>query len=236
MGKTAIAIRHVMYEDLGSFEKVLNKRGFSIEYYDAGYDDLKSIIKNQPDLLIVLGGPIGVYEADDYPFIYDELEILKKRIQDDLPTLGICLGCQLIAGAAGAHVYPGPEKVIGWKPITLTDDGLQSCFLPYENNNIHLLQWQGDTFDLPAAAVRLAGSDIYENQAFKIGNNILAVQFHPEVTKRGLEKWFIGHISALKNAEDNSLKIMRETTAQFADNAEKVSVEFFKSWVDTIQS
>ena len=161
--------------------------------------------------------------------------ILKKRIQEDLPTLGICLGCQLIAAAAGAPVYPGQEKVIGWKPIKLTDDGLQSCLFPYGKKNIRLLQWQGDTFDLPSEAVRLASSHIYENQAFKIGNNILSVQFHPEVTKRGLEKWFIGHISALKNAENASLKIMRETTAQFAADAEMVSVKCFKLWLDSIQ-
>ena len=235
MPKRAVAIRHVMYEDLGSFESILAERGFNVEYLEAGYDDLNPILNSQPELLFILGGPIGVYEKKDYPFINDEIETLKYRLKKDLPTLGICLGCQMIAAAAGAEVYPGPEKVIGWKPIQIFNDGQQSVMGPFSKENLHVLQWQGDTFDLPVGAVHLAGSDIYENQAFKIGENILGIQFHPEVTVRGLEKWFIGHIGALKSSKNTSLKIMRETTIKYAGAAENAAVKFFNAWMDSLQ-
>lgn len=233
MPKRAVAIRHVMYEDLGSFESILAERGFNVEYFDAGYDNLISILKDQPELLFILGGPIGVYEQSDYPFIEDEIEILKFRIKMDLPTMGICLGCQMIAAAAGSDVYPGPEKVIGWKPIQLTKDGQQSVLEPFGQENLFVLQWHGDTFDLPVGAVHLARSEFYENQAYKIGENILGIQYHPEVTGKGLEKWFIGHIGAMKSSKNTSLKIMRKTTQTYSHAAEKAAVKFFRSWLDS---
>src|ERR1700742_236766 len=107
--KTAIAIRHVAFEDLGSFEKPLLEAGFALEYRDAGAGNLLRGDPH-PDLLIVLGGPIGAYEDADYPFILDELSLLSRQMERGRPTLGICLGAQLMARALGARVYPGPEK------------------------------------------------------------------------------------------------------------------------------
>src|SRR5579872_3354826 len=188
--RTALAIRHVTFEDLGSFEKPLHDAGFAIEYRDAGAGD---ILRGGtlPDLLVVLGGPIGAYEDADYPFILDELALLTRQMELGRPTLGICLGAQLMARALGAHVYPGKEKEIGWKPVDLTDAGTAS---PLRHlNGLALLHWHGDTFDLPAGCDLLASTAICRQQAFSKGPNILGLQFHPEIMASRIEYWLIGH-------------------------------------------
>src|SRR5262245_44697084 len=99
-------LRHVSFEDLGAFAPVLERRGAAVDICDIGLDDLGAVDPLGPDLLIVLGGPIGVYEEDRYPFLTEETRLITRRIEANRPTLGICLGAQLIAKAAGAKVHP----------------------------------------------------------------------------------------------------------------------------------
>jgi GMP synthase (glutamine-hydrolysing) len=198
--KLAMAIRHVAFEDLGSFEGVLRKRGFTVRYHDIGLDELAAIDPLAMELLIVLGGPIGVYEDERYPFLKEELRLLETRLTANRPTLGICLGCQLMAKALGARVYPGPHKEIGFAPIMLTAAGQSSCLAPFSSPGATVLHWHGDTFDLPSAAVRLASTEHYENQAFAVGGNLIGLQFHPEATASGFERWLIGHTAELTSA------------------------------------
>ena len=203
--KTAVAIRHVGFEDLGAFASVLEAFGYETRYLDVGIDNL--VDSQGADLLIVLGGPIGAFEDDIYPFLSEEVEILRDRLARSKPTLGICLGAQLMARALGALVYPCPAKEIGFAPITLTADGQASCLAPFAENPV--LHWHGDTFDLPEGATLLASTPICANQAFAYGPNALAVQFHPEAGGAGFEPWLIGHafelsvlkvdVSALRN-------------------------------------
>lgn len=188
--KTALAIRHVAFEDLGSFEKPILEADFALEYRDAGAGNLLGG-DPQPDLLIVLGGPIGAYEDAAYPFILDELSLLKRQMDLGRPTLGICLGAQLMACALGTRVYPGPEKEIGWKPAELTSAGADSPLRHFDG--IPVLHWHGDTFDLPEGCDRLASTAICRQQAFSRGRNILGLQFHPEVRASHMEYWLIGH-------------------------------------------
>lgn len=118
------AIRHVCFEDLGSFAGVLAERGLSPLYRDAGIDDLAGIDPLAPELLVILGGPIGVTDTAAYPFLRDELALLEQRLAADRPTLGVCLGAQLIARVLGSAVYPGQAREIGWQPLELTAAGL----------------------------------------------------------------------------------------------------------------
>ena len=108
--KTVLAIRHVAFEDLDAFTPVLAERGYAVRYLEAGYDDLAALDPLADDLLVILGGPIGVYEDDAYPFIHDELRVLRARLEAGRPTLGLCLGCQMIARALGARVCSGSLK------------------------------------------------------------------------------------------------------------------------------
>lgn len=123
---SVLALQHVAFEDLGLIEGVLRARGWGVRYCNVPTDDLSSIDPRQDDLVIVLGGPIGVYEEKAYPFLKDEIAWIKARLQSARPILGICLGAQLMACALGAKVYPGPAKEIGWAPIQLSKAGQQS--------------------------------------------------------------------------------------------------------------
>src|SRR3546814_419265 len=132
---------------------------------------------------------MGVYEIDKHPWIPHELERLRARIAADRPTVGVCLGSQMIAAALGARVYPGPVKEVGFAPVTLTDAGRASPLAPVGDTPI--LHWHGDTFDLPEGATLLASTAHYANQAFAKGPNLLALQCHPEVDGEGLEDWLV---------------------------------------------
>jgi len=176
MSRTALAIRHVAFEDLGTLGPLLEQRGFEIRYLDAGVDDLSNLDGLAPDLVVALGGPMGVYEDDAYPWIADEVAILERRLAAERPTLGVCLGCQMMARALGGKVYPGPAKELGWAPLELTETGRESPLGHVEAAPV--LHWHGDTFDLPAGASLLASTSAVANQAFAIGAHALAFQFH----------------------------------------------------------
>ncbi len=196
--KRAIMIRHLAFEDAGILAPVLAARGIAATYRDAGVDDLREVALDAGDLLIVLGGPIGAYEEAKYPFLIDELELLARALTTGTPTLGICLGAQLLARALGARVYPGRAKEIGIAPITLTEEGARSC-LAHLTVDRCVLHWHGDTFDLPEGAMRLASTDITPNQAFARGS-ALGLQFHIEAEPSTFERWLIGHTGELAAA------------------------------------
>jgi GMP synthase (glutamine-hydrolysing) len=180
VARTAIAIRHVHFEDLGAFDVVLRRHGYAVHYCDAGIDDIAGVDPLAPDLIIVLGGPIGVYDELAYPFLGHELALLERRLAAARPTLGICLGAQMIARALGARVYPAPAKEIGWGELQLSEAGRNGPLRHF--TGVPVLHWHGDTFDLPQGAELLASTEICPNQAFSFGRRAFACQFHPEVS------------------------------------------------------
>lgn len=223
--KTVNVIQHLAFEDLGSLEDVFYQLGFRVRYFEAGVDDLSPAL-NYEGLTVILGGPIGVYETEDYPFLVDEIAGLKQRLKANKPTIGICLGAQLIAHALGAKVYAGHQKEIGWSQLEIK---------AVENNplaaleNVEVLHWHGDTFDLPSNATLLASSSIYPNQAFSIGNNILALQFHLEITEQSFEKWLIGHTCEIRHAGLSIPQLRTDNLAyatQLEDQTAKVIQHF----------
>ncbi|MFC3171034.1 glutamine amidotransferase [Acinetobacter vivianii] len=223
--ETVNVIQHLAFEDLGSLEDVFYQLGFRVRYFEAGVDDLSPAL-NYEGLTVILGGPIGVYETEDYPFLVDEIAGLKQRLKANKPTIGICLGAQLIAHALGAKVYAGHQKEIGWSQLEIK---------AVENNplaaleNVEVLHWHGDTFDLPSNATLLASSAIYPNQAFSIGNNILALQFHLEITEQSFEKWLIGHTCEIRHAGLSIPQLRADNLAyatQLEDQTAKVIQHF----------
>lgn len=227
--KNVLAIRHVAFEDLGSFEPLLAARGYALRYADAGLDDLAALDPEAPDLLIVLGGPIGACEEDTYPFLRDELALIERRLARQLPLLGICLGAQLIARSLGARVYPAREKELGFAPIALTAEGARSCLHPYAADGT-VLHWHGDTFDLPRGAVRLASTAICENQAFSYGPAALALQFHIEAPAQGFERWLVGHAHELSSL-GLSVPSLREQAGNLAPALAAKAARTLAAWL-----
>ena len=198
--KNAIAIRRLHFEDLGTLAPILEGAGYQVRYLDVCVEDLAALNPAESDLLVVLGGPIGAYEDDLYPTLKDELKLLEKRLAAQRPTLGICLGAQLMARALGARVYPTGGKEIGWGPVTLSAAGRESAFRHLGQDGVAVLHWHGDTFDLPQDATLLASTRFSRNQAYAWGANALGFQFHPEASAARLEQWFIGHACEIATA------------------------------------
>ena len=230
--RSAIAVRHTESEDLGLLSAILDQAGWTVSYCDAAVNDLADPSIAKADLLIVLGGPMGVYDCDDYPFLTREIKLLERRLTQDLPTLGICLGSQLMARALGAAVFPGLTKEIGWGPVTLTREGEASC-LAALTAKAKVLHWHGDTFDLPNGALRLASTTAYENQAFAYGKHGLGLQFHLEVDPSRLEEWYVADAVELA-AAGISVPALRSATAEAATDAHKLAEAVFGRWLTEI--
>jgi GMP synthase (glutamine-hydrolysing) len=231
--RSAIALRHVAFEDMGLLAQIMEREGWNISFCQAAVDDLTHRSIRNADLVVVLGGPIGVYETESYPFITQEIALIEHRLRRQLPTLGVCLGAQLMAKALGSRVYSGNVKEIGWGPIRLTEAGTSSC-LKGLGDDAQVLHWHGDTFDLPDAASRLASNVNYENQAFAYGDNALALQFHLEVEPRQLEEWYVGHAVELA-AADVSVTELRAATSNCATALAPRADRVFTEWLDQIR-
>lgn len=230
--KTALVIRHVDFEDLGSMAPPLQKAGYWIEYVDSAEADLTTIDPLAADILVVLGGPIGVYDAASYPVITTETRILKSRMAANMPTMGICLGAQLMAHALGSRVYPGQGKEIGWFPLALSAAGNKSPLRHLEGHAV--LHWHGDTFDLPEHCELLASTDICRNQAFARGSRLLGLQFHPEVMGAKFESWLMGHACELSAAKINP-QVLRAETLIYSKRLEQAADLMFSEFLVAIK-
>jgi GMP synthase (glutamine-hydrolysing) len=235
--KTALAIRHLAFEDLGSLEDVLRQRGIDVRYIEAGVDDLAGIAPTRFDLVVVLGGPIGVYATEQYPFLQQEIDWLQTRLSQDLPTLGICLGAQLMARALGANVFPGSNgKEIGWSALTVDlNTATEYPYLaPLLQDDVAVLHWHGDTYDLPSGARHLASSKQYPQQAFAWKKHGLALQFHLEVKAAMIERWLIGHACELSTVQDLTPNQLRVATRECAPALERIAPAFWNAWLDQL--
>lgn len=183
----ALVVEHDPTIHLGNLEPVLRERGFDIDVVDARSADFESIDAASADLVIILGNDSGVYEEDKLPYITKEKKWLAQRLSAQTPTLGVCFGAQIMASALGSKVYAGPEVELGFKQVEPTAEGASSPVRFFAN--VPVMQWHGDTFELPTGATRLASSETYANQAYALGNWGLAVQFHPEMTPEMHTTW-----------------------------------------------
>lgn len=230
-----VALRHVDCEDLGSFARYFAARNFSIEYVDVWRDAGIASALTRADMLVVLGGPIGACEEDNYPFLRRELAAIQSWLVTDKPVLGICLGAQLIARALGARVYPGPAVEIGWSPLTLTEEGRNSPLHHLDGAHTSMLHWHGDTFDLPTGAVRLASTAACANQAFSWGAHCLAFQCHPEADPVGLDAWLVAHACELAKHRISISGLRRQNT-QFAPLLVRQGLRCLDEWLDGQES
>ena len=184
-----LVFQHVPFEILGTLNPLLKNRGFRIRYvnFDREPDAQPSI--DGYDGLVVLGGPMSVYDVQGHSHLETEMKAIRAAIEREIPILGICLGAQLIARTLGAAVVVNPEKEIGWYDVSVNEaahaDPLFSHFRGVEK----IFQWHGDTFEIPAGAVALASTPTCANQAFRYGDRVYAFQFHMEVDEALIDRW-----------------------------------------------
>jgi GMP synthase (glutamine-hydrolysing) len=197
----------------------------------AGIDRFDRATLSIADLVVILGGPIGVYDTDRYPFLFEERAALEKRLAWGKPTLGICLGAQVIAQALGAEVKLTGRIEIGYAPLTLTDQGDLSVLAGLES--VTVLHWHGDQFNIPLGARPLARTPGFSNQAFSIGSRILGLQFHLEMECTKIERWLIGHAHELAAHQIDPGAIRRDA-ARFGPDLAGVSRSIFAAWLDRL--
>lgn len=205
---------------------MLETAGYRVTYLDVDGGGLGGLDALAADLLIVLGGPPGVHQAEAYPFLADERRLLETRIAAERPTLGICLGAQLMAAALGAYVGPSGQSEIGFSRLSLSEAGAAS---PLQHlAAVDVLHWHGDTFALPRGVTLLASTDLCRHQAFARGLNILALQFHAEPDAAGLERWLIGYAGDLGGHDPREL---RKAAAHCCPPLQHAAANMLRDWL-----
>ena len=184
-----LVFQHVAHKILGTLNPALKSSRLNIRYvnFERTPDEHPSVQKYNG--LIILGGHMGVYEADKYKHIRVEMQLIEEALKKNIPILGICLGAQLLAHVLGAPVRKNIEKEIGWCDIDLTDEGLKDPLLSHFKPREKIFQLHGDTFDIPQSAIHLAQSDICHGQAFRYGDKVYGLQFHLEVDQPMIQRW-----------------------------------------------
>lgn len=228
-------LQHHPVENLGTIADALEGAALAWQYVRVHQgqrvpDDMKGA-----GGLIVMGGPMGVYQTDRYPWLRDEMALIEDSIKRNLPVLGICLGAQILAAALGGKVERNTNgKEIGWHPIRLEAAAKEDrlcCDLPEMLTPFH---WHGDIFELPAGAVSLASSEKTPCQAFRYGNKAYGFQFHFEVTSDAIAAMaaaFAKDLDREKIAPDQVIA----GAAEFAPALEKIADTVFSRWASPIQ-
>ncbi|HYY71753.1 MAG TPA: type 1 glutamine amidotransferase [Nitrososphaeraceae archaeon] len=208
MSKNILVIQNIGCEHLGNLSRLFESDGYNVLLLNSQKDLIPTDLISYSGI-IILGGPVSVY--DNYDYLKDQQKLIKKAVDMKIPTLGVCLGSQLIAEAMGGKVYPGNLKEIGWHDIEITENGSRDIFNGIATFNNKVFQWHGDTFQLPESAIILAKSDTYI-QAFRI-NTAIGIQFHIEVNESMIEEWiriYSKEIMDLKLDEKNIIPQQKE--------------------------
>lgn len=232
-----IVLQHVPYEILGTMHALFKQQRVRMKYINfAHHPDARPNLAGY-DGLVILGGPMNVDQINEYSHLVTEVELIREAMSLGMPIMGICLGAQLIAKAAGASVKKNFCKEIGWYDVAPTAAGKNDLIIQHFNGIEKIFQWHGDTFDLPPNAVHLAEGKTCSNQAFRLGNNVYGLQFHLEVDEPLIERWLgiplhIEELSALNgliNPED-----IRADTRKYIDTAKQLSNAVFGEFIKLI--
>ena len=233
-----LVLRHVRHEHLGTLALSLRASNLIYEYVNFYENEHPNISVDDLCGLIILGGPMNVYETNKYPFLQMEDRLIKQVIEKDAPVLGICLGAQLIAKALGSRVIKNKEKEIGWYPLKMTEEGSKDRLFKHFNSEETVFQWHGDTFEIPEGAVHLAKSTLCTNQAFRYRDNVYGLQFHIEVTPQMILEW----LDVPENREEflslqgkiNPVEI-RTVTSKFISRLTSLAVDVFQEFCELIR-
>ncbi len=232
----AFVLQHIRCEPPGLFGEMLTERGIAIEVIelDEG-DDLPDW--QEVDFVLAMGGPMSVHDEAEHPWLADEKRWIAAAVHAGVPYFGVCLGAQLLAASLSARVLTGKTPEVGVLPVAVAAAAIGDPVLGALGAEFLALQWHGDTFGIPAGAVRLAGSSAYRNQAFRFGETAYAVQFHVEVTDPMLADW--QRVPAYAKSAELMLGVsgFQRLAADFAaarESMARTASLMFSGWLDQI--
>jgi len=224
MEKQILIIKQVEQEGPGLIETIFAAHGWGIKVVELSLGEKLPSGFDETGALVVLGGPMNVYEEKEYPFLKEEESFIRKALIEEVPILGICLGAQLLAKTCGARVKKAPQKEIGWYRVEKTGDGKKDTLFNDGPDRIQVFQWHEDTFDVPEGAVLIAEGKDCKNQAFRVGQSAYGLQFHIEVTEDMIRSWF--HSGGKEAVDEKILKDTKKIIENYHIEAKQIILNF----------
>lgn len=229
-------IKHIDIEGPETIAPFFEKHGYATKVLELYNGDIFPQRFEDIDAVVCLGGPMNVYEEDKYPFLKDENIFIQRVLENKIPFLGICLGSQLLAKAAGGKVTRSPVEEIGWRTVQLTDEGRNDALLKNLPAELVVYQWHGDTFSIPQNGICLVNGSDCPSQALRVGPSAYGFQFHIEITDKSIREWsdeyFKDSPSLLREKKDMMLKEYAKNKVLFEKEAETIYINF----LDLLQS
>ena len=230
-----IVLQHAACEALGTIEWALQSKRLRIRYVRPFSDEPIPDEINDAKGLIVMGGPMGVYEQEQYPYLRDELRLIERTVSANKPLLGVCLGSQLLAHALGGKVSKRTQKEIGWYPVRLTDEAVIDPLWAGVPREFTAFHWHGDVFSLPLGTTPLASSALTEQQAFRYGAKAYGLLFHLEVTRSHIDGMVGTFRQELEEAGIASKAIVQQTS-EHLPSLQAVGTMVFEHWTRMVES
>jgi len=229
-----LVLQHVAYEPLGTLNPLLKTAGFRIRYVNFSRTPNETPSLEKYDGLVILGGPMSTYQTETYPHLKTELKLIEEALTRNLPTLGICLGAQLLATALGANVRRHHTPEIGWATICPTQKSSTDPLFKHFQREEPIFQWHSDSFELPNQTELLATGSVCPNQAFRYGSNTYGMQFHLEVDEAMILRWLhlpehqqeLGRLKEIVSKDK-----IRQETQTWIRNSQKLSKSIFSEFI-----
>jgi GMP synthase (glutamine-hydrolysing) len=230
-----LVLQHIACEGPAAIGEALHRRGLTLRIVRADAGEPVPATLATYSALIVMGGPMGVYEADRYPHLRDELRVIEEALRRDRPVLGVCLGSQLLAAALGARVHPSGGKEIGWFPVELSEAAASDTLFGDAPRRFTALHWHGDVFDLPEGAVPLASSAATERQAFRYGDRAFGILFHLELARPQLEEWVVAFADEMAAANVSADDILGSRVLAHLERARAIGARIFDRFAEHVR-
>jgi GMP synthase (glutamine-hydrolysing) len=232
-----LVLQHVPSEPLGVLDPLLRAAGFRIRYVNFARNPGAQVDIDGYGGLVVLGGPMNVDQMDAYPHLRHEIEVIQSALDREIPTLGICLGSQLLAAALGAHVHPSPVREIGWYPLTLSQAASEDPLFKHLDVEAPVFQWHAYTFTEPRDSVHLASTEGCANQAFRYRDFAYGLQFHLEVNEPLIRRWLrqseLQHeLEPLGGAEH--ARFVEEQTQLYLERSQRRASALFSAFIERL--